>query len=254
MSLTADYTRGEHGDPRGVISGLRQDIAALQRNVKVLKEQHAHELDVQKGAYEAEIQQLQNHAFQTANASQFQPDDDTTVANRLVSIRDRITAFAKLYALDSLQHLVSGPGNLLAQLREALNSSDVAAISSDSVLLEIATTPHGARLLLTALLSFAVHNMAFANPFFFMSDLLQDEFDTLPSVYNGLCDRLDASDGLKDMFELVAECKRKVHHIKSRRRANRALSGSTTGARLAFRHSASPENKSTRPTHKTMPA
>jgi hypothetical protein len=220
MSLSVDYTRSEHRNPRSVIIGLRQEIAALHKNAMVLKEQHAHELAVQKGAYEAEIQQLQNYAFQTANSSQFQPDDDTTVTNKLASIRDRITAFAKLYALESLPYLISGPSPLPAQLREALNSSGVAAISSDSVLLEIAATPHAARLFLTALLSFAVHNMAFANPFFFMSDLLQDGFDTLPSMYDGLRDRLDPSEEFKDMFEFVAESEQNIHPVRPRRRAD----------------------------------
>ena len=187
------------------IATLQQQVADLNEDIMVLKDQHANQQAEQKQSYEAEIQQLQKHAFQDIKESRFQPDDDTTIATRLVRIQDGITAFAKTYALNSSDGLRSQPERLLTELRKALNDGGIASIPSTDSFLEVIDIRHSARLCLTGLLSCAIHSIAFDNPFFFMSDGLQDRFDALPDTYQDLLDRDDPSNTFRKAFDTIEE-------------------------------------------------
>ncbi|KAK4892652.1 hypothetical protein LTR27_008928 [Elasticomyces elasticus] len=196
------------------ISSLQQQVAELNEDFVLLTKDHEKHLSEQKQSYEAEIQQLQKQAFQDIKESRFQPDDNTTVTNRLVHIQDSVTAFAKTYALDSLSGLKSQPEKLLVELGKALDHAGVASVPSFDILLELAELRHGARLFLTGLLSSAIHHMAFGNPFFFMSDGLQDRFEALPTgPFRDLINRVDPADAFHDVFELIEGVDQRQAHL-----------------------------------------
>ncbi|KAK3117571.1 hypothetical protein LTR53_000896 [Teratosphaeriaceae sp. CCFEE 6253] len=196
-----------------VIASLQKQVHDLEEDIITLERHYVDQQTKQKQAYEAEIQQLQKQAFQDIKESRFQPDDDTTVTNRLVRIQGLITAFAKTYALDSLTGLKSQPERSLVELGNALNDRGIASISSNEAVLEVVEMRHSARLLLTGLLSSAVHSMAFDNPFFFMSDGLQHRFDALPGSFRDLLNRMDPAETFSSNFELIEGVDRRQAHI-----------------------------------------
>ena len=187
------------------ISKLQRQVADLNEDIMSLKERHADEQAKHKQTFEAEIQQLQRQAFQGIEDNRFQPLDDTSVSASLGKLQSSITTFAKTYALDSLASLKSQPDGLLMELKHLLEDGGVAILASTDSLLELAEMRHSGRLLLTGLLSSAVHTKVFSNPFFFMSDGLQSEFDALPDTYNYLKERVDIADAFHENFRLFEE-------------------------------------------------
>jgi len=156
----------------------------------------------QKAAQDAEVRRLQQSAFQVIKEDRWQPLDDATVNLGLVDIQSSAAQIAKKYALESLGSMKSQPERL-EELAKALNEQGVASIKSEGAMVELLAARHSVRICLTSLLSSAIFRLVFGNPFFFMTDNLQEKFEKLPPGFAELRDRGDDGEVFLEYLECI---------------------------------------------------
>ncbi|KAK4560612.1 hypothetical protein LTR86_005190 [Recurvomyces mirabilis] len=175
-------------------------ITDLERHVSDQKEQYL--TDVKER--EAELRELQSTAFKDIQPTRWEPFEDSQINQRLSDFQADIQQIAKTYSIDHVAAYKLSNDQLQA-LDGELNEAGVADVTGKAVMLSMLEPQFGPRICVTALLSAAVHRLVLTNPFFFMADGMDGDFDSLPENFRHLEQRPDPADALEQYLHRIAK-------------------------------------------------
>ncbi|KAK4610456.1 hypothetical protein CLAFUW4_13756 [Fulvia fulva] len=147
----------------------------LQRRAEFIEglKGHITQLMTKQHALEHELRQLQVASFKNIANAQYTPMDDVAIKLELGGIQRSITNIGKLYGADpgDMRDLHTRPLTERDQLHlDLCNVVYLQDAGRQELEEELVGQESAARVFLTGLLSFAVHNEIVSNPFFFLAD------------------------------------------------------------------------------------